>query len=82
MPKLHETVMGRSFFDSKVPRIADALERIATSLEKLAATAEANGGKLDSTPSPVVSDEEIDAIAMGKWLATGEEIKPQDSEEG
>jgi hypothetical protein len=36
MPELHETRMGRSFFERDVPAIARALARIADALERLA----------------------------------------------
>ena len=34
MVELHNTLMGRKFYEADVPRIAKALERIATALEK------------------------------------------------
>ena len=34
MVELHNTLMGRKFYEADIPRIAKALERIATALEK------------------------------------------------
>ena len=34
MSELHNTLMGRKFYESDIPRIVKALERIATALEK------------------------------------------------
>jgi hypothetical protein len=34
MVQFFQTIMGRTFFEHNVPRIADALERIATGLER------------------------------------------------
>jgi len=36
MPQLHETPMGRKFFESDIPKISKALTRIADALEKIA----------------------------------------------
>lgn len=36
MPDFYQTVMGRRFFESTMPRIARALERIADALERTA----------------------------------------------
>ncbi len=33
MSELHNTLMGRKFYESDIPRIVKALERIATALE-------------------------------------------------
>ncbi len=33
-PEFFQTLMGRRYYESTMPRIADALERIATALEK------------------------------------------------
>lgn len=34
MPAFHETVMGKRFFESQLPKVIKALERIADALEK------------------------------------------------
>ncbi len=34
MPRLHETPMGKRFFQSTMPKLAENLDRIATQMEK------------------------------------------------
>lgn len=34
MPEFHETVYGKRFFESQLPKLIKALERIADALEK------------------------------------------------
>lgn len=34
MPELHETMIGRRFFENQLPKLINALERIADALEK------------------------------------------------
>lgn len=34
MPNFHETMYGKRFFDSQLPKLITALERIADALEK------------------------------------------------
>lgn len=34
MPQFHETVYGKRFFDSQLPKLIKTLERIADALEK------------------------------------------------
>tara|TARA_R100001244_G_scaffold131537_2_gene104885 strand:+ start:1019 stop:1201 length:183 start_codon:yes stop_codon:yes gene_type:complete len=40
MVELHNTLMGRKFYEADIPRIAKALERIAIALEKQEITEE------------------------------------------
>ena len=52
-PQFFQTMMGRRFYESDVPRIAKALERIATELEKsntpIVEIKEAKIGEAEST---------------------------------
>lgn len=41
-PEFFQTGMGRKFYESDVPRSAEALERIAKALERIAAKMEAD----------------------------------------
>lgn len=34
VPELHETMIGRRFFENQLPKLINALERIADALEK------------------------------------------------
>jgi hypothetical protein len=40
--EFYRTAMGRKFYDSTLPRIADGLERLATAAERIARALERN----------------------------------------
>lgn len=50
MPKFHETLMGRKFYEADLPRAIKALESIAKSLGTIAESKDSNALQSKSTP--------------------------------